>query len=59
MDTSPCRGCGQEIGWIETVKGASMPVDPEKVIIITKDGRSESGFVSHFATCPEAKRFRK
>lgn len=39
-----CRGCGATIGWCLTPRGAKAPIDP--------DGRS------HFATCPEAKRFR-
>lgn len=38
MKTTPCRGCGKPILWIETEKGARMPLDPEpteagKVII--------------------------
>ena len=44
-DKSSCRGCGSTIFWIKTAAGKMMPVDP--------DG------TSHFATCPEALRFRK
>jgi hypothetical protein len=42
---SKCRGCGAEVYWIITAAGKRMPADP--------DGQS------HFATCPEASRFRK
>lgn len=40
-----CSGCGAAIVWVVTTKGKRMPVDG--------DG------TSHFATCPDAKRFRK
>jgi len=29
--TSICRGCGAEICFIKTIKGKSMPVDPDPV----------------------------
>ena len=29
--TTPCRACGAEIAFIKTVKGKTMPVDPEAV----------------------------
>jgi len=44
-DKSSCRGCGATIYWIITESGKRMPVDP--------DGHS------HFASCPEASRFRQ
>lgn len=85
--TAPCRGCGKEIAFIKTVKGKTMPVDPEPVWVsqcaggspyLRPDGTYVTGrivgdaydtedpdtnlieaYVSHFATCPEANRFRK
>lgn len=39
-----CRGCNQEILWAVTTAGKNSPHDP--------DG------TSHFATCPQAQRFR-
>ena len=36
--TAPCRGCGKEIAFIRTVKGKSMPVDPEPVYFIPAGG---------------------
>lgn len=79
-----CRGCNREIRFIKTVKGKTMPVDPDPVRVIPmlngkpyirKDGvfvygriagdadddpdsKAETAYVSHFATCPEADRFR-
>lgn len=40
-----CRGCGAPVYWITTAAGKAMPVD--------LDG------VSHFATCPQAAKFRR
>ena len=36
--TTPCRGCGKEIAFIKTVKGKSMPVNPESVYFIPAGG---------------------
>ena len=47
-----CQGCGQEIRWIKTPSGKSMPVNAEKVnftpaggpmTFITADGRTVRG----------------
>ena len=79
--TSACRGCGQEIIFIKTLKGKTMPVNPDGVYFVpaggpntyvTLDGEvirgrepeqgdrnTRIGYVSHFATCPEADSFRK
>ena len=40
MNRTFCKGCGQEIRWIQTPEGKYMPVDPEPVLIrIQKGGR--------------------
>lgn len=36
--TAPCRGCGKEIAFIKTVKGKTMPVDPDSVYFIPASG---------------------
>ena len=82
MKTSFCRACGAEIGFIKTVAGKTIPVNPEEVAyeqkaggslkIVTPNGEVLSaerpadpqkatgiGYISHFATCPEADKFRK
>jgi len=38
LRTAACRGCGREIGFIKTVKGKTMPVDPEAVTFIPEGG---------------------
>jgi len=43
-DTARCRGCREIVLWTITPRGRRMPID--------RDG------ISHFATCPEATRFR-
>jgi hypothetical protein len=42
---APCRGCRELIAWARTPAGRQAPLD--------RDG------VSHFATCPDAERFRR
>lgn len=82
MKTSYCRACGAEIGFIKTVAGKTIPVNPEEVTyeqkaggslkIVTPNGEVLSaerpadlqkatgiGYISHFATCPQADKFRK
>ena len=36
--TTACRGCGKEIAFIKTVKGKTMPVDPEPMYFIPSGG---------------------
>lgn len=57
--TVPCKGCGFPIVWITSKAGKHIPCDPERVIVITDEGESVSGRVSHWATCPVAGSFRK
>lgn len=73
MQTTPCRACGAPMIWTVTaINGKAIPLDAEPVPegnIVIIDGRAvvttepaavgELRYVSHFATCPEAKRFRK
>ena len=79
MKTTNCRACGAEIMFLKTVKGKTIPVNPEPVTFAEGEGGKEKfvlltgevvngrtdpggayeGYVSHFATCPEADTFRK
>jgi len=82
MRTAPCRGCKQEIGFIKTKGGKTMPVNTESMyffptehgpeLFVLPDGKVKRGrqmatqidgaaigYISHFATCPEADSFRK
>jgi hypothetical protein len=53
-----CKSCGKEIVYLRTAAGKIMPVDRE-----TTDAADEyfdqERHTSHFATCPDAERFRK
>lgn len=54
-----CSGCGVYIEWVKMKSGKMMPCDPAPVTIVTSDGKVETGFISHFATCPKANQLRK
>lgn len=82
-----CKGCGQQIEWIKTTEGRSMPVNPDYIeidpagihhdAIVTDEGKVVKGCrvnetdslfqtegkvrgrVPHWATCPQASRFKK
>lgn len=70
--TSNCSSCGAEVIWVELKSGKRHPLDAE---IIVSDGTKllyvddlrgfkklpagRKGYVSHFATCPDAKDWRK
>jgi hypothetical protein len=58
MEKQECRSCKKPIVFLRTAKGAMMPVDAETV----KDGDilfDGSYHKSHFATCPNAEKWRK
>lgn len=69
---STCE-CGAPMRWEKTVAGAKIPLDPEPVplgnLYIREDGlvatyhkdlgRSVLRYVSHFATCPVADKYRR
>jgi hypothetical protein len=70
-----CRSCGQKVQWVMTEKGRRMPVDLQPVYagnIILKDRSGNvplaiyvkpdpqfKRYISHFATCPSADKWRK
>lgn len=55
---SKCRSCQAPIRWIRTAVGKPMPLDfaPSPNGNVRHDGEM---YTSHFATCPDAKRWRK
>ena len=63
MDQGTCKGCGAAIIWIKTPAGKATPVDrfPQKLwTYVEPYGWSlRDCYVSHFATCPNASKFRK
>jgi hypothetical protein len=56
MKTSPCRGCGKPILWVETEKGARMPLDPEPIEsgkLIVRMGPALGQAIAHTETAEE------
>lgn len=74
-ETTTCRGrkCGAPIRWVRTAAGELMPLDAEPVaegnVELLEDGTAivhgqpllfaTDLYLSHFATCPNAKEFRR
>ncbi len=58
MEEGRCRSCGAEVVWIY---GATrrMICDPKVITIVTDTGEILKGRISHFATCPDADKWRK
>lgn len=50
-NAAQCRSCGEHIVWCITAKGKKMPIDVPVV-----EGEPTT---SHFATCPDADKWRK
>jgi len=53
-----CRACGKDITFLLTIKGKTIPVDAETV----KEGDTVFDILkhrAHFASCPEAGKFRR
>lgn len=55
---SKCKSCGAEIIWIKTPAGKNTPIDAEPAglfwVHLKSGWVTYKGFVSHFATCPNA-----
>lgn len=69
---SECKACGEEMRWAKTAAGKSIPLDPDPtsagnivledgVAVVLPDPAKYDGekYTSHFATCPDAKKFRR
>ena len=54
-----CRSCGASLVWIKLTSGNVMPCDPRPQTVITAEGKTLTGYTSHFATCPYAASHRK
>lgn len=59
MANSKCRSCGAEIKWLETESGKKIPVDAETVVDEGATIFDPDQMKSHFATCPDAGKWRK
>jgi hypothetical protein len=59
LRTLDCRSCGAPISFVKVPDGSkSIPVNPGLLTVVTADGRTVKGRVSHFATCPKADQHR-
>lgn len=54
-----CRACQQEIVWLKTRLGKSMPVNYSGPHLLESPEFDPKKHESHFATCPQAEKFRK
>lgn len=70
MNTVPCKSCRAMVVWVEMQSGKRMPLDAvpaaNGTVVIGQDGKGyvdrlpgRAKFVSHFATCPFAKKHRR
>ena len=63
--TTRCRSCGAPIIWMVTEQGKKIPVDPDDVDEIDLEYEEgtpifdPSTHISHFATCPDANKWRR
>ena len=60
---SICKGCAAEILWIRTEAGKFAPIDLKQksfyVLVGDDSAALRKGHEPHFATCPNANRFKK
>jgi len=54
-----CKSCGAPIVWVRSVINKPIPLDPKIYRVVTEDGVVVKGRISHFATCPNADKFRR
>lgn len=58
-----CSACGVKLYWFLTPKNRLMPFNLKAELMVSEDTiyrqRSNTRYEPHFASCPEAKRFRK
>ncbi len=60
MEEGTCRSCKAPVVWIRLeASGKAIPCDPKVLVIVTDGGQIARGRVSHFATCPQAKDWRR
>jgi hypothetical protein len=63
-----CRSCGAAIEWAQLVTGKRIPFDPPVVVRVTQTALVDERTIdvvdmdftrSHFASCPDAKDWRR
>ena len=53
-----CKSCGKEIVFLKTKNGKIIPVNADTIQGKETVYDHKVGHMSHFATCPEANKFR-
>lgn len=53
-----CRSCKAGIYMIRSEKGKYIPCNRKRLTVVTLEGKTVSGYESHFATCPFAGQYR-
>ena len=59
LERSECDGCAKHVYWIRTTKGKRMPVDVDVYGGFAPTSSEPGRGWAHFATCPQAQRFRR
>ncbi len=64
MNSKPCKACGHPIVFLPAKSGKLLPINAETVQegdteYQGKDADGKGKHIAHFATCPEADKFRK
>ena len=54
-----CKSCGQPISFQSTKGGKMMPVQRDRIKILSKDGEIVEGHEPHWAHCPNADKHRR
>lgn len=56
---SKCKACGADITWMKTEAGKNIPVDTDTVGDFGADVFDKETMTAHWATCPDADKFRR
>lgn len=56
---SECRSCKADIVWLKTQSGKNIPVNVEDIVDNGAEIFDPDTMTSHFATCPDADKWRK
>jgi hypothetical protein len=59
MSRAVCKYCGEKIQWIRTISGAMMPCEKKRKVIIGLNGKTYTGYETHYAHCPQADEARR
>ena len=58
MEEGRCRSCGAPVVWIYGTTKRTI-CDPKVLTVVLDNGEVVKGRISHFATCPDADKWRR